>query len=248
MKILFINPVGHANFDEPIKNYINKYKSKNTEIEVKSLPRGPHHLDYHYYEALIGADMLHMIKRYEKKNFDAAVIGCFYDPFLLEAREIVDKMLVLAPAESSLHIASCLGKKFSIIVGSKKNIPKMEENVIKYGFYHNLASFKPIGMGVLDFQKNEKETRRRIIEKAKAASKEDGAEVIVLGCTIQFGFFEKLQEELQIPVIDAVLAPFKYAEFLAELKEKCNWTHSKICTYKKPPEFEIKNWKLENKF
>jgi allantoin racemase len=247
-KILFINPVGHTNFDAPIKEYIEKYKLETTDVEVKSLSRGPHHLDYHYYETLIGPDMLHMIKNYEEKAYDAAVIGCFYDPFLDEAREIVENMVITAPEESALSIASTLGKKFSIIVGRRKNIARMEENVIKYGYKDRLASFKCLGMGVLDFHQDEKETERRIMSNAISAIEEDGAEVIVLGCTIQFGFFQKLQEKLHVPVIDAVLASFKYAEFLVELKNKLNWLHSKIYAYEKPPVVESVEWQLEKQF
>ena len=243
-KILFINPVGHTDFDAPIERYLNQYKREKTTVEVKSLSRGPHHLEYHYYEALIGPEMLQMIKAYEEKGYDAAVIGCFYDPFLHEAREIVEKMVVTAPAEAALHIAATLGNKFSIIVGRKKHIPVMEENVIKYGFKDKLASFKDLEMGVLDFQQEVKETEKRIMEKARAALEEDLAEVILLGCTIQFGFFAELQQKLGVPVIDAVLAPFKYAEFLVELKNKFNWQHSKIYGYEKPPVDEMEKWGL----
>jgi allantoin racemase len=51
-----------------------------------------------------------------------------------------------------------------------------------------------------------------------------------------------------VPVIDAVLAPLKYAEFLIELKEKINWTHSKIEGYETPPISEIKDWNLETQY
>lgn len=243
-KIVFINPVGHADFDSPIEEYIAHYKRANTEVTVKSLSRGPHHLEYHYYEALIGPDLLRTIKAYEDKGYDGAVIGCFNDPFLTEAREITEKMVVAAPEESALHIASTLGHKFSILVGREKSIPVMEENAYRYGFKDKLASFRSLDLGVLDFQRDQKETEKRLFSTAARAVKEDGAEVLVLGCTIQFGFYQKLQAELNVPVIDAVLASFKYAEFLIELRERAGWGHSKICSYEKPPAGEINKWGL----
>jgi allantoin racemase len=190
-------------------------------------------------------DTLKKIKQAEKDNYDATIIGCFYDPGLLEAREISEKMCITAPAEASMHIASTLGHKFSIIVGRDKWIPQMEENVINKGFRDKLASFKSVGLGVYDFHKDEELTKKRLKEVAKEAVERDKADVIILGCTIQFGFYKELEEYLGVPVIDSVVASLKYSEFLIELKDKINWTHSKKGAYETPPINEIKAWNLE---
>ncbi len=247
-KILFIDPVGTDLFDQPIKEYLETAKHPETQVDVVSLERGPMHLEYHYYEALVIADTLHTVRKAELDGYDAAVIGCFYDPGLLEAREITEKLVVTAPAEAAMHIATTLGHSFSILVGRRKWIPKMHENVVKYGFSEKLASFKSLDMGVYDFQKDPALTAQRMRDAAREAVEVDGAEVIILGCTIEFGFYKELQEELGVPVIDAILAPFKYAEFLSELKERFAWTHSKIYGYESPPRSEIAEWKIENQY
>jgi len=247
-KILFIDPVGTDLFDQPIQEFLETAKAPETELDVVSLKRGPMHLEYHYYEALILADTLHVVRQAELDGYDAAVIGCFYDPGLYEAREITDRLVVTAPAEAAMHIATTLGHTFSILVGRKKWIPKMHENVVKYGFSDQLASFKSLDMGVYDFQKDPKETARRMRAAAKEAVEKDGAEVIILGCTIEFGFYKELQEEFQVPVIDAVLAPLKYAEFLVDLRDRFDWSHSKVYGYQSPPRDEIESWKLEEQY
>jgi len=247
-KILFIDPVGTDLFDQPIKEYLETAKRSETQVDVVSLKRGPMHLEYHYYEALILADTLHTVRKAELDGYDAAVIGCFYDPGLLEAREIAERMVVTAPAEAAMHIATTLGHTFSILVGRRKWIPKMHENVVKYGFSDQLASFKSLGMGVYDFQKDPAVTAQRMRDAAREAVEVDGAEVIILGCTIEFGFYKELQEELGVPVIDAILAPFKYAEFLSELKERFEWTHSKVYGYESPPRSEIAEWKIGEQY
>ena len=247
-KVLWINPVGTDLFDRPIAEFLEGAKAPGTEIDVVSLPRGPMHLEYHYYEALILADTLHEVRRAEVEGYDAAVIGCFYDPGLREAREIAERLVVTAPAESAMHIAATLGHSFSIIVGRKKWIPKMHENVVKYGFAEHLASFKSVDLGVYDFQKDKAETARRLREAAKEAVEKDRAEVIILGCTIEFGFYQELQEELGVPVIDAVIAPLKYAEFLVELRERFGWSTSKVYGYQSPPPAEIRDWGLEEQY
>jgi allantoin racemase len=247
-RILWINPIGSSDFDQPIEEVLEEGKRSDTTIDVVSLERGPLHLEYHYYEALILTDTLHLVKRAEGEGYDAAIIGCFYDPGLREAREIVDKMIVTAPAESAMHIATTLGHTFSIIVGRAKWIPKMHENVVHYGFKDRLASFKPVGLGVYGFQKDKEETERRLKAAAKEAIEKDRAEVIILGCTIEFGFYRKLQEEFGAPVVDAVLAPLKYAEFLIELKKRFDWSHSKLYGYESPPKDEIQTWKIEEQY
>ena len=247
-KILFIDPVGTNLFDQPIKEYLETAKRPETQVDVVSLQRGPMHLEYHYYEALVLADTLHAVRKAELDGYDAAVIGCFYDPGLLEAREITERLVVTAPAEAAMHIATTLGHTFSILVGRRKWIPKMHENVVKYGFSDQLASFKSLDMGVYDFQKDPAKTAQRMRDAAREAVEVDGAEVIILGCTIEFGFYKELQEELGVPVIDAVLAPFKYAEFLTELKGRFSWTHSKIYGYQSPPRTEIAEWKIEEQY
>jgi allantoin racemase len=247
-KILWINPVGTDLFDRPIEEFLNTAKSQETRIDVVSLKRGPLHLEYHYYEALVLADTLHQVRRAEVEGYDAAVIGCFYDPGLREAREITERLVVTAPAEASLHIATTLGHSFSILVGRKKWIPKMHENVVKYGFKDALASFKPLDLGVYDFQKDKEETTRRLKAAAREAVEKDAAEVVILGCTIEFGFYRELQTELGVPVIDAVLAPLKYAEFLVELRDRFGWSHSKVYGYQSPPQDEVNGWKLEKQY
>lgn len=245
-KILWINPVGSTAFDDPIKEVLLEAKQEDTKVEVCSLEgkRGPQHLEYHFYEDLIMPDTLDVVKQAQRDGYDGAVIGCFYDPSLDTAKEITDDMIVVAPAETGMSLATHYGHKFSIIVGRRKWIPQMENNVIKYGLKDRLASFRSVGLGVLEFHEDEEKTRSIIKEEAKKAVKEDNAEVIILGCTIQFGFYKVLQEELGVPVIDSVVAPFKYAEFLAELKKKFGWKHSKVGGFESPPVTEVREWKL----
>ncbi len=247
-KILWINPVGTNSFDEVMLNLFNQEKMPDTHVEVRSLKRGPHHLEYHYYGSLVLPDTMHMLRQAEKEGFDAAVVGCFYDPGLKECREVVENMPVIFPAEACSYIAATMADKFSILVGRRKWIPAMRESIERYGLIHKLASFRELGMGVHDFQKDPQETERRMLTEAKAAVKEDGAEAIILGCTIEFGFFRILQEEIGVPVIDATVTPLKFAELKAELKQRYKWSSSKVGGFESPPASEIASWDLAKQY
>ena len=191
---------------------------------------------------------MNTIKNLEEKGYDAAIIGCFYDPGLLAAREIANRIIIKAPAEASLHLAATLGYKFSIIVGREKWIPRMMENIEFYGLKDKLASFKTLGLGALEFNKDEVFTKKKLKEKAIEAVEQDRAEVIVLGCTMQFGFYKELQEYIKVPVIDPVIASFKYAEYLVELRDRFGWQISKRYAFKSPPFSEISKWQLDQQY
>jgi allantoin racemase len=243
-RLLWLNPIGSDAFDAAFRDMLNSFRREGTEVTVRSLARGPHHLEYHLYESLVLADLLAEVRRAEKEDFDAIVLGCFYDVGLREAREISSRLVVVAPAEACTHLACQLGDRFSVIVGRRKWIPQMRRAIESYGLGSRLASFRVIHMGVGDLQVDPQETSRRIEEQARKAVEEDGAEVIVLGCTIEFGFFRQLQQRLGVPVLDAVSVPMKFAEFLVELRQRFGWTHSKVCAYESPPAEEISRWKL----
>ncbi|MBP2259146.1 aspartate/glutamate racemase family protein [Virgibacillus alimentarius] len=245
-KILFINPIHTDIFNNSFKEMLNTYKEENTKANIVSLNSntGPCHLQFHSYEALVMPEIVRRVKQAENEGYDATVIGCFYDTALRASREISEKMVITAPAEASLHIATTLGESVSIIVSEDKCIPEMKENVKKYGFGEKVASFKSVNLKVHEFQKKPEETKNRIESASLSAINNDGADIIVLGCTAEFGMYDKLQEKLGVPVIDSGLAAFKYAESLVELKQKMNWSHSKLRGYKSPPREELKQFRF----
>ena len=242
MKILWIDPVGTDGFDAVIGKILKGSAQPGTEVDVVSLPQGGLlHLEYHAYEGLVTSDITRLVYHLSP-DYDGIVIGCFYDVGLREAREVSRNAVVTAPCQSSLVFASHLGNTFSVLVGRKKWIPRMEENIMMYGYAHRMASMRPLELGVYDFQANVKRTAEIVLEQGRKAVEEDNAEVLILGCTIEFGFHEKMQQELGVPVIDAVAAPFKLAEMLAASAELFHWYPSRKWGSEGPPEDEISSW------
>ncbi len=242
MKILWINPVGTDRYDRAIGTLLKREARKETQVDVVSLPEDrPLHLEYHSYEAIVTPDIVRIVCAL-KNRYDAFVIGCFYDVALREAREVSGDALVLAPCQSSLVYATHLGTSFSVLVGRRKWIPKMEENIRIYGCAGRLASMRPLELGVQEFQQDPEVTAGRMLAEGKKALADDGAELLVLGCTIEFGFYKKMQEQLGVPVIDAVLSPFKLAESLGESALRLGWTPSRRGGCESPPEQEAKRW------
>ena len=243
-KLLFINPVGHDDSDREVYDYLQHYKGRDTELTVESLPPGlPQMLEYNYYEALIAEPMLRRVKAADREGYDACILGCYFDPFLDAAREICRHMTVTAPAEAAMHIASTLGDSFSVIVVRNKTIPEMREYVHRRGFGKYLASMRSLDIPVLELQKDPERTRGRMREVIRQAVREDHAEVILLGCTVEIGFFSSLQEEFGVPVIDANIAPLKYAEFLCDIRDcGASWYTSRAGRYESPNDSDLLAW------
>ena len=109
------------------------------------------------------------------------VIACFSDPGLDEARELVS-IPVVGIEESSLHLAAQLGRRFTILTSRGARVPAKVEHVERLGLSSRLASVRPLEMGVLEMDADPDRARARILEVGSAAVREDGAEVIVLGC------------------------------------------------------------------
>lgn len=188
------------------------------------------------------ADTLHAVKRAEQEGFDAVVLGCFYDIGLDESRELTESTPVVAPAEASTHLASMLGDRFSVLLGRQKWVVQVRDRLEKYGLDDRLSSFETVSCGVLDFQSDPEEAHERLLDAGRRAV-EGGAEVLVLGCASEYGFYEKLQAELGVPVLDPVVVPFKLAELKAELAT-FGWHHSKVGSYESPPLAEIERFGL----
>ncbi|MCY4061866.1 MAG: aspartate/glutamate racemase family protein [Chloroflexi bacterium] len=246
MRILWIDPIVEDRiYVDALRQALDEARRPDTELEIISLPEGPapRHLRYHAYEALVMGDIVRTVYRLAP-DYDAIIIGCFYDLALREAREVSGKAIVTAPCESSIAVAGQLGNTFSVLVGADKAIPKMRENIRAYGYEHRLMSMRPLNMGVLEFQAQAERTMEAMLREGKLAVEEDRAEVIVLGCSAEVGFHRTLQEELGVPVIDSALAPFKFAEFLAETASRFGWYPSRRWGSEPPPEDEIREWGL----
>jgi allantoin racemase len=236
-KIMFINPVGTGTSDPHLLSVIERVRRKDVEPVVVHLPKGPDHTEYHYYEHLVTHDVLNEVRRAEAEKFNAVIIGCFYDPGLREARELVS-IPVVGPAESTMLVACTLGHKFSILVGRRKWIPKMESNARMYGLGERLASIRPLGIRVIEMLAEQKRLKQSAAREGRAAVDEDGAEVIVMGCTMESGFADELSRTLGVPVLDPVVTSWKFAEMQADMYSSLGISHCKAYGYESPPKEE----------
>lgn len=232
-RILWINPVGTSAFDGDTEDLIAAIRSPAFVPVVRSLEVGPPHLEFHTYEHEAAGPMLEMLASADEEGFDAAVIGCFYDGGLREAKELCS-MPVVGMEEASLAYAATLGHRFSVIVGRRKWIPKMTDNAILYGHERRLASMRSVDMGIPAVAADPDGFFDACIREARCAVEEDGAEVVVLSEIATPAFWARCQAELDFPLIDPGVACWKWAEIAADMYRTVGYTTSKVGGYEPP--------------
>lgn len=249
-RILYIDPLGEKPEEQnAIREYLNRNPHENCQpIEVTSLGKAPFNMEYYTYLDFAGPDIVRVVKQAENKGYDACIIGCFCDPSLDAAKEACDRMVVVGVMEAAVHLASYLAPKFSIIAARRKSVADFQANLDKYGLSNRLASFRSLEVQVEDLQCDSNLTHDRMRKVIRLAIEEDGAEAIILGCTLQMGHYAELQKEFGVPVIDVQLAGLLLAEQLMEARDRYGWYTSKICSYMTPPRGVLASQGLADKY
>ncbi|MGB9813600.1 MAG: aspartate/glutamate racemase family protein [Thermovenabulum sp.] len=232
-RILVINPITTEEFNSSAKEYIDRIKSPDFEVECVNIKKGPASIETFYDEAYALPDILRIVDEYKTKC-DAIVINCFADPALNAAREITE-IPIVGPAEASMALAILLGHKFAVISTFRNSGPWIEQQARTYGVEDRLAAAVGIDIPVLELKKDLKKTASYLIDAAKELVETKGAEVIVLGCTGMAPVAEMVKKELGIPVVEPMAAALKIAEMLVDL----NLKHSKIGLYMEPDKSKI---------
>lgn len=253
IKIMYLNPVGESSDDRMFADMAERYKYPHTSVEVVSLnpatvPPKLTSLEFRSYEALVVADIVKAARQASKEGFQAMAIGCFYDPGLADAREIAGDMAVVAPCQASVTQAMTIANNFSVVIGQDKWADQMGETIRRYGCRDKLASFESVDLRVDDFHKDPERTAGLLKRAARKAFAESRAESIILGCTMEVGFHEEIQQFLaegtggpRVPVIDCSIAALKAAENAA-LRVQLGWTNSRVWGMQPPPEDELRRF------
>lgn len=201
MKILCINPNSSQEVTEGIEKICKKYALSDTEVEVKYIKEAPPGIES-YHDAAVSEKYL--LDKFEerKEKYDGFIVACHSDIGVDLLRELTDKP-VIGIGEASMLFALPLGHKFSILSLKRKKIPQKEDLVRKYGLENRCASIRITGLGVIA---TDKEKREKLIQEGMKAVKEDGAEVLILGCAGMAGLDKEIEKIVGVPVIDGVVS------------------------------------------
>ena len=254
IKVMYLNPLGSSAYDQVFADMAREFKLPATTVHVTSMSGAAAsplmtNLEYRAYEACIYNETVRVARYCSEYDYDALVIGCFYDPALLAAREVSGDTIVVAPCQASIAAALNLANNFSVIIGQWKWEDQMKEAVHAYGGRDRLVSFEAVDLRVEEFHADPQRTREKLEQAAYRAVTQRRAESIILGCTLEVGFFRHLQDYLAaelgafVPVIDPSIAALKAAENAA-LAGRVGWRNSRVWGMQPPPEDELASFGL----
>jgi allantoin racemase len=187
-----------------------------------------------YLKAMTVPGMLHLARKAERRGASALVIDCMSDPSLDAAREAVS-IPVLGPAQTSACLAASLAHRFSIL-GTRPDMGhKFVNQMTEYGLNSKLASVQTVGLSVQQVESDPQAMFQALLKAAEQAVTQDGAHLLIPGCTGMIGVANRLgaalaERGLCVPVIEPPAAAIKMAEALSDL----GLAHSKL-TYPTPP-------------
>lgn len=225
-----INPNTTMSMTVAIGRAAASVASPGTTVTAVNPEMGPASIESHYDDALAVPGLLTEIARGEVDGVDAYVLACFGDPGLDAAREVASGPVV-GIAEAAMHLATLLGRHFSIVTTLPRTIGRAEELTQRYGFRSACAGIHAVDIPVLDLESPGSDARRQTTEECRRALRADGSDVVVLGCAGMADFCAEVSAELGAPVIDGVAAATRLAESLVAL----GLTTSRRGEYARPP-------------
>jgi allantoin racemase len=239
MEIHVINPTITQSWHDNTRRTYAEAARPGTDIRVVTLDWGTASIESYRDEALVVPDILTNTVLAEQAGADAVIIDCMGDPGLYAARELVS-IPVIGPAQASMHLAAIVGHCFSVLSVSEQDVPAVAEQAARYGLSAKLASARPFCIPVLAIADDLDETVGTLVEVAERAVREDGAHVVIPGCTGLAGLAPRIQAGLaeqgcEVPVLDPPRVALKLAESLVDLGQ----SHSRR-TYPPPPVKEIR--------
>ena len=211
-------PMGRTEMERR-ERLLQSWAFEGTTVRVIDVPEGPSSIESTYEEMLAIPPTLDLIMECERDGYDAAIIGCFGDPGIEAARELVT-MPVVGPCESAMLIAAGLGHKFSVLTIFESLIAGQEMLAVRTGVREKLASVRPTNIPVLDLMKDPPATKRRLTEVARACVEEDRADALLFGCmTMSFlNMGDEIGAAVGVPVVNAGRAALKQAEMLVSMQ------------------------------
>ncbi len=212
---------------------LQEFVGPGVTVEARPHGKGPASIESMWEEYLSVPGLLEAVVELEREGFDAIVPGCFGDPGIDAARELV-AIPVLGPGATSMLVAANLGHRFSVVTVLESVVRPLENLARLTGVEPKLASVRQIGIPVLELNADPDATFGRLIEVSRQVIKEDRADVLVLGCgTLSFRAAE-LQDAVGVPVVN----PLQVTLRMAELLVACGLSHSKR-SYPVPPKLNL---------
>ena len=230
-------------------SHLDGVKRPDTEVQVNGVDDGSMDLHYNAVVAINSfgpGGVLNKIMQAADQGFDAVAIGCFLDPALQEAREVVP-IPVFGLGEASMLAACMYGHKFSGVAFHAKQSQYYDRKAFEYGLASRHVPFGDLGIDFTEVQKGFTDPGQMTANFVKECRRlaAQGAEVILAACATVNAIIrrEKINEVDGALIMDCNAVLLKTAEGMADLSKSIGLRASRRLLYQGPDRRALDDWK-----
>jgi allantoin racemase len=222
-RILIINPNTTASITALLQEHAKKTVSAEVHVEAVTARFGAPYIACEVSYAVASHAVLdawtHAISEADI-TFDSVLIGCFGDPGLLALRE-ANSVPVTGLAEASFIEAAKYGR-FAIVTGGERWKPILERLASTLGYREVLAGITTVAPSGAELTQDPIGAQALLTKACRRAAKDFQAHAVILGGAGLAGMAARVQAEVDVPVIDSVLAGVRHAAYLANQPKLTN--------------------------
>ncbi|MFC5065622.1 aspartate/glutamate racemase family protein [Actinomycetospora atypica] len=238
MRILVVNVNTTAAVTDGIVGQARAVAAPGTEI-VGLTPRfGAESVEGNVESHLAALGVLDAVLHHDGP-YDAVVQAGFGEHGREALQEALD-VPVVDITEAAATTATYLGRSYAVVTSLDRTVPLIADRLLLAGLDRRCAAIRASGLAVLELESDPARAVDAIAEQARAAVRDDRAEVIVLGCGGMAGLTGAVRERAGVPVVDGVPAAVTVAESLVRL----GLTTSKVRTYAPARPKHLSGWPL----
>ena len=237
-----------ADYRNALTAHLEAVRRPDAEVHVNGVDGGS--LDLHY-NAVVALNsfqpggILDKLLQAERQGYDAAAIGCFLDPALHEARELV-RIPVFGLGETSMLMACMFGARFSGVAFHDKQAQYYDRKAYEYGLRDRHIPFGSMKMDLAQVQQGFTDpaalTETFLAEAKRLAAL--GAEVILPACACVNAIVhkQKIAEVDAALVLDCNAVLLKTTEAMADLTKRVGLQASRRLLYARPTSGELEQY------
>ena len=215
MRLLLINPNTTQAMTDQMAQVAASVAGPSVEITPVTATRGVPYIASRAEAQVAGAEVLEIIAEHGK-DADAAIVAAFGDPGIIAARELFD-MPIVGMAEAALVTAALLGERFGVVTFSPLLARWYVECVNLTGLTARFTGVRcpktppaTVGNVIHDM-------RSDLMALTEEATREDGADVVILGGAPLAGLAPQIADETPGLLVDPISAATTQAIALSRL-------------------------------
>ncbi|WP_138467700.1 aspartate/glutamate racemase family protein [Poseidonocella sp. HB161398] len=202
MTLLIVNSNTTQGITDLVAAEARRAAGPGTAIRAVTAPFGPAAIETQEDARIAGLATLQALRE-AAPPVEAAIIACFSDPGLAEARRTLP-FPVFGIAEAAMRRAAALGPRFSILTVAPSTLPGIRATAAQYGFGDRLAGVHALDQRVLESHSDPDGTARAMAELAQQVLAAEAPDVLVLGGAVTAGLQRRLAGQVPVPLLEGL--------------------------------------------